>query len=112
MTRVVLFASLAVALAGCGGGDSCSRGSPCPNDQMRTPSQVTECRATLDANKNANCFREVVAYSDCISSNIVCTSGGTTDVDLTTTKAANNCKNQFDAASSCCASNAGSTACQ
>ena len=79
---------------------------------MATPSAITECQANLDANKNATCYNLVLDYTNCVLSNRVCTSGGTTDIALTATKSSNNCKAQIDAANSCCASNQTSSACQ
>jgi hypothetical protein len=101
----------AVMLAACGS-DPCSKPSPCPNDVMKTPAQIDQCRASLDANKNAPCYQLALATGECIQSSTVCTAGGTTDGALTITKASNNCKNQIDASTSCCMTNASSSACQ
>lgn len=109
--RTALLAVVAVVGAACSS-DPCSRQSPCPNDPMKTQTDIQNCRATLDANKNATCYKEVVTWADCVTKSVVCTSGGTTDVQLSSTKASNDCRNQFDAASTCCASNQSSSACQ
>ncbi len=110
--RTLVLAVLVAGVVGCGSGDPCGQPSSCPNDPMATPSDITACRATLDANKNATCFSLVVSLGTCVKSSRVCNSGGTTDERLTSTKAENNCKNEFDAATSCCAGNPTSTACK
>ncbi len=81
------------------------------NDPMPTQSEITTCRATLDANRNATCYSLVLTLNTCVADNRVCNSGGTTDAPLTLTKASNNCKSQFDAANSCCMGNPTSSAC-
>ncbi len=108
--RIAVMA-LVVGLVGCGGGDPCTKSSPCPNDVKKTPSEIQTCQSTLDANKNAPCYQLVISYSTCITDSTVCSSGGTTDVVLTTTKAENNCKSQKDAALTCCGSNPTSSVC-
>ena len=109
---ILVLAALAVGVVGCGGSDPCGRASPCPNDQAATPSEITACRAGLDASRNATCYNQVLAYFNCAADNRVCTAGGTTDGALSSTKAQNNCRTQIDAATSCCASNATSSACK
>jgi hypothetical protein len=78
---------------------------------MPSTEQVSQCHATLAANRNAVCFPEMVAVSECQQASVVCTSGGTTDVALTITKATNDCKQALDASKSCCAANPSSTVC-
>jgi hypothetical protein len=113
MNRIgYVVAVVAVGMLGCGGGDLCSRPSPCANDVMSTPSQIDQCKATLDANKSATCYNEIINLLTCSKNNVVCTAGNTTDPQLTATKTANNCRNQLDAANSCCMGNPQSTACQ
>ncbi len=108
--RIAVMA-LFVGLVGCGSGDPCTKGSPCPNDVKKTPSEIQTCQSTLDANKNAPCYQLVLSFRTCVTDSVVCTSGGTTDLSLTLTKAENNCKSQLDAAQSCCASNSTSSVC-
>jgi hypothetical protein len=109
--RPTLFALLlSFGLAGCGGGDLCGP-SVCPNDRMRTPAEVNQCRQLLDANRNAACFREMASLGQCEQSSIICSSEGTTDFGLSSTKAINNCKPQIDAANACCQANRSSTVC-
>jgi hypothetical protein len=109
--RIWILAAVVSGVVACGGTDPCGA-STCMNDPMPTPSDISTCRATLDANKNASCYKLVIDYTSCALSSRVCTSGGTTDLALTETKVTNNCKSQFDAATACCTSNQTSTACQ
>lgn len=110
--RFFFLAAVIVGGAGCGSPDICARGSSCSNDPMPTMSEITQCKATLDANKNATCANLVVQYLNCTFDNRVCGAGMVTDGSLSATKAENNCKQQFDAADGCCRANPTSTACK
>ncbi len=109
--RSMLVVAFALALAGCGGGDFCSRNSPCPNDTPATQAERETCRSLFDANKSAPCYAEFVAVANCQVDNLVCGGDGKTDGALSATKAQNNCTNQIANASSCCIKNPNSTVC-
>ena len=109
--RTAIVVALAVTSLGCGG-NICSRNSPCPNDAQRTQAQRDQCQATLDAYAGAACFNEVLDLENCYMDNQVCGADGTTDTNLSNTKATTNCTNPSANLSACCVKNPASTACK
>ena len=81
-----LFVAVAVGLMGCGGGDICSRNSPCPNDTPPTQADRDQCKATFAANQSAACYSETTAWIGCGIDNTVCGGDGKTDANLSATK--------------------------
>lgn len=95
---------LGIAVGGCAPDPCVAR---CPNDMVRTPNQVEQCRATwavIDSpvlNSLGACAAEVRSFRRCINLNLVCDSSGRSAVGAGT------CMLEVSAVQTCCAANAG-----
>ena len=89
------FAAASLALAGCGGGFSCSDKGSCANDVAPTQAAIDACQKQLDG----ACGSQAKDLGSCSKDNATC------DADGHTTTDASKCSTQLAAVISCCTSN-------
>jgi hypothetical protein len=71
------FAAASLALAGCGGGFSCSDKGSCSNDVAPTQTEIDACNAALNDSKCGSKFKDA---AQCGKDNATCNADGVSDV--------------------------------
>ncbi|MBS2029443.1 MAG: hypothetical protein JST54_16195 [Deltaproteobacteria bacterium] len=99
---VGVFAVASLALAGCGGGFSCSDKGKCSNDVAPTQTAIDACNKAIN---DSACGSKAKDVASCAESNATCDANGNSTTDLS------KCATQTSALLSCCQSNPTSAAC-
>lgn len=103
--RNLMIAALAMgtlALAGCGGGFSCSDKGKCSNDVAPTQAEIDACNKEIN---DSTCGSKAKDVASCAESNATCDANGNSTVDIS------KCSTQTSALISCCSANPTSAAC-
>ena len=98
------FAFASLALAGCGGGFSCSDKGKCSADTAPTQAQIDACNKSIN---DSACGSKAKDLGQCFKDNEVCAADGTEDGLATLGK----CSTQLSNLESCCQANTSSAAC-